>query len=97
MYPPSQVHLIIDYLARHGIASTSRLQKELPLSYPKLKELLAYLFGKGVIGCVETEERYAVVDATLKARYWYLKEMEEEVLRWLGQNSRILRLRKLEP
>ena len=97
MYPPKYLDPVLQYLREHMIAYTSRLGKVVPYSVPKLKEVLAYLFGKGVIGCIETEERYAVVDATLQAKYWYLKEFEAEVIRWLDQNSRILRWRKLEP
>jgi len=97
MYPPEEIERIIQVLRERTIASTRQVAKGIGRSCAYTKVLLAFLFGKGRVGCVEVEEKYAVVDASLKAKYWYLVENEERVITWLAQNSRILRWKKLVP
>jgi len=74
---------ILALLEEVGACSTHQIAKRIRRRYNTVYYALLSMKDKGIVDYVEKEWRFPNSLATLKAKMWYLKKYEDEVLRCL--------------
>ena len=85
---------ILRLLEANLVMTTRRLVKLLGTNYANLYKSLLALKDKGLVDdvyCIVVKPKGGVL---AEVRYWYLKDREKEVMKWLESNSHILLVRR---